>query len=364
MQVHVVGDDPVREAVVAALDDVDIGVRDAEPSSSPMPASPSSATSPARRRSIRRTRPPVRAERPGSPSRSAGSAATRFRLTPLSRDSRPPPAASTVSARGSRRISRSEPTPRRPIAPEHDSPVRSPVGSAFASSRATSARSSGRYAKCHTPAGSSCPFRAVRAPRKVGIDRSSAMPKRSASMQRSNAPSGRSTTASAPSRVLPRWSRSRPLLPGDRGGDDRLQRRERAPTGCRRRRRLERRPNESGSARGSSATARASIATRSSSARARTTSRTLSRRRTSCGRTTHRRMTPARNTAGCRARPSRPENRHTCPPRRSSSPAGRIAGPGDHDRAGTWLLDGRRARVRVDRGDRARRDDARLVLDI
>ena len=33
MQVHVVGDDPVREAVVAALDDVDIGVRDAEPSS-------------------------------------------------------------------------------------------------------------------------------------------------------------------------------------------------------------------------------------------------------------------------------------------------------------------------------------------
>jgi len=247
MQVHVVGDDPVREAVVAALDDVDIGVRDAEPSSSPMPASPSSATSPARRRSIRRTRPPVRAERPGSPSRSAGSAATRFRLsTPLSRDSRPPPAASTVSARGSRRISRSEPTPRRPIAPEHDSPVRSPVGSAFASSRATSARSSGRYAKCHTPAGSSCPFRAVRAPRKVGIDRSSAMPKRSASMQRSNAPSGRSTTASAPSRVLPRWSRSRPLLPGDRGGDDRLQRRERAPTGCRRRRRLERRPNESG----------------------------------------------------------------------------------------------------------------------
>ncbi|QLK26188.1 YcaO-like family protein [Natrinema zhouii] len=31
MQVHVVGDDPVREAVVAALDDVDIGVRDANP---------------------------------------------------------------------------------------------------------------------------------------------------------------------------------------------------------------------------------------------------------------------------------------------------------------------------------------------
>ncbi|WP_226479081.1 YcaO-like family protein [Natrinema amylolyticum] len=32
MQVHVVGDDPVREAIVTALDDVDIGVRDAEPS--------------------------------------------------------------------------------------------------------------------------------------------------------------------------------------------------------------------------------------------------------------------------------------------------------------------------------------------
>ncbi|QCS42663.1 YcaO-like family protein [Natrinema versiforme] len=31
MQVHVVGDDPVREAVVTALDDVDIGVRDADP---------------------------------------------------------------------------------------------------------------------------------------------------------------------------------------------------------------------------------------------------------------------------------------------------------------------------------------------
>ncbi|ELY83769.1 YcaO-like family protein [Natrinema gari] len=31
MQVHVVGDDPVREAVVTALDDVDIGVREAEP---------------------------------------------------------------------------------------------------------------------------------------------------------------------------------------------------------------------------------------------------------------------------------------------------------------------------------------------
>ncbi len=31
MQVHVVGDDPVREAVVTALDDVDVGVREAEP---------------------------------------------------------------------------------------------------------------------------------------------------------------------------------------------------------------------------------------------------------------------------------------------------------------------------------------------
>ncbi len=77
MQVHVVGDDPVYEAVVAALGDVDVSVMDASPNDLADARFGVVADVAGSSTLNEQTRRPCPAERRGSPSRSVASAVIR-----------------------------------------------------------------------------------------------------------------------------------------------------------------------------------------------------------------------------------------------------------------------------------------------